>query len=71
MLKFNFLQYILHTGAIYIAEILKKNKKLKHFNIGSNKISDDGVKYVSEGLLQNHTLNELMLHDCKISEKGN
>ena len=65
------LKFILHTGAIYIKEILEKNKKLKHLNIGSNKISDNGVKYVSGGLQQNHTLNELMLHDCKISEEGN
>ena len=48
-----------------------ENKKIQRLNIGSNKIGDDGVRHVTEGLQQNYTLTELMLHDCKISVKGN
>ena len=51
--------------------MLMENKKLQHLCIGSNKIGDDGVIHVTEGLLQNDTLTELMLSDCTISVKGN
>ena len=47
-----------------------ENKKIQRLNIGSNKIGDDGVRHVAEGLQENDTLTELMLHDCKISAKG-
>ena len=48
-----------------------ENKKLQHLDIGRNKIGDDGVSHITEGLRQNYTLTELMLNDCKISAKGN
>ena len=48
-----------------------ENKKLQHLNITRNKIGDDGVSHITEGLRQNFTLTELMLYDCKISAKGN
>ena len=48
-----------------------KNKKLQRLNIGWNKIGDDGVRHVTEGLQQNYTLTELMLYDCGISVNGN
>ena len=51
--------------------MLMKNKKLQHLNIGSNKIGDDGVRYIAEGLQRNYTLTELMLHYCEILAKGN
>ena len=51
--------------------MLMKNKKLQHLNIGSNRIGDDGVRYITEGLQQNYTLTELMLHYCEILAKGN
>ena len=47
-----------------------ENKKLQHLHIGMNKISDDGVRYVTEGLQQNDTLTELLLWYCEISVKG-
>ena len=47
-----------------------ENKKLQHLNIGRNKIGDDGVRHVTEGLQQNDTLTELSLYDCEISVKG-
>ena len=48
-----------------------KNKKLQHLDIGSNRIGDDGVSHITEGLRQNYTLTELMLVNCEISAKGN
>ena len=48
-----------------------KNKKLQHLDIGSNKIGDNGVSHITEGLRQNDTLTELMLCNCEISAKGN
>ena len=48
-----------------------ENKKLQHLNIGMNEIGDDGVSHMTEGLQQNDTLTELMLHDCEISAKVN
>ena len=47
------------------------NRTLKHLDISGNKIQDDGVRDIMEGLQQNDTLTELWLHDCKISVKGN
>ena len=47
-----------------------ENKKLQHLNIGVNKIGDDGVRHVIEGLQQNDTLTKLLLYDCEISVKG-
>ena len=48
-----------------------KNKKLQHLDIGWNRIGDDGVRHVTEGLQQNDTLTELELPNCEISVKGN
>ena len=48
-----------------------ENNKLQHLNIGNNNITDDGVRYVTEGVQHNDTLTELWLWDCKISVKGN
>ena len=48
-----------------------ENKKLQHLNISNNKIGDDGVSHITEGLQQNYTLTNLMISNCKISAKGN
>ena len=50
-----------------------ENKKLQNLNIGgNNKIGDDGVSHITEGLRQNNIiLIELMLHDCGMLAKGN
>ena len=51
--------------------MLMVNRTLKHLNISDNKIQDDGVRDIMEGLQQNDTLTELLLQSCKISLKGN
>ena len=51
--------------------MLMVNRTLKHLDIGYNKIQDDGVRDILEGLQQNDTLTELRLYSCKISVKGN
>ena len=51
--------------------MLMVNRTLKHLNIGGNKIQDDGVRDIMEGLQQNDTLTKLGLQDCEISVKGN
>ena len=48
-----------------------ENKKLQHLDIGRNKIGDDGMSYITEGLQKNYTLTKLMLYNCEISAKGN
>jgi len=50
--------------------MLMENKKLQHLNIGQNKIGDDGVRHVTEGIQRNNTLTELLLWECEISVKG-
>jgi len=47
-----------------------ENKKLQHLSIGWNKIGDDGVRHITEGLQQNATLTEFSLLYCEISVKG-
>ena len=47
------------------------NKKLETLNISSNKLGDDGVRHITEGVHQNDTLTELWLYNCEISVKGN
>ena len=48
-----------------------ENKKLQHLNIDGNKIGDNGMSHITEGLHHNDHLTELVLHDCEISAKGN
>ena len=48
-----------------------ENKKLQCLDISFNKIGDDGVSHITEGLQQNDTLAKLMLYECEISAKGN
>ena len=50
--------------------LLIKNK-LQNLNIGDNKIGDDGVRLITEGLLCNNTLTELYANNCGISVEGN
>ena len=51
--------------------MLMENKTLQHLDINSNKIGDDGVSLITEGLRQNDILTKLVLCDCEISAKGN
>ena len=70
MLRVN-LCFIHYTGATHIKKMLMENKNLTHLYIDNNTIGDDGVRYVTEGLEQNHTLTKLGLGKCEISVKGN
>ena len=51
-------------------EMLMENNTLQHLHIGDN-ITDEGVRYVTEGVQHNDTLTELWLQCCEISVKGN
>ena len=51
--------------------MLMENKKLQNLDISGNKIGDDGVRHVAEGLCQNDILTELVLRYCEITAKGN
>ena len=51
--------------------MLMENKKLQHLNISWNKIGEDGVSHITEGLQQNNALTELLLQSCDLSAKGN
>ena len=51
--------------------MLMEKSKLQHLNIGRNKIGDNGVSHIAEGLRQNDNLTEVVLRDCDISAKGN
>ena len=51
--------------------MLMKNNKLQYLNIGdNNKIGNDGVKLITEGLQYNNTLIELDARYCGISVEG-
>ena len=51
--------------------MLMVNRTLKLLNISSNKIQDDGVRDIMEGIQQNDALTILLLRNCEISVKGN
>ena len=51
--------------------MLMVNRTLKHLIISMNKIQDDGVRNIMEGMQQNDTLTKLRLYHCEISVKGN
>ena len=66
-------QLVIHCNSFFSIVYLSKNyenKKLQHLNIGQNKIGDDGVRHVTEGIQRNNTLTELLLWECEISVKG-
>jgi len=50
--------------------MLMENKKLQQLYIDFNKIGNNGVKHITEGLQQNDILTELSLWGCGISVKG-
>ena len=51
--------------------MLMETKTLQYLNISDNRIDDEGMKNVMEGLQCNDTLTGLRIHDCQISIKGN
>ena len=51
--------------------MLMKNNNLQYLDIGFNeKIGDDGVKLITEGLQYNNTLIKLHVRSCGISVEG-
>ena len=50
--------------------MLMKNNKLQYLNIAYNKIGNDGVKLITEGLQYNNTLIKLDAGHCDISVEG-
>ena len=70
----NFVSYgnqIYHTGTVYICNLLKITNTLKIINMDHNKIGDDGMFLISEGLQCNHTLTDLSVRNCGFSVEGN
>ena len=47
-----------------------ENNKLQCFYISSNKIGDDGVRLITEGLQYNDTLTKLDAYRCGFSIEG-
>ena len=62
--------FITHAGATYIKNMLTENRKLQQLGIGRNKIGNDGMKHVIEGLQYNNTLTRLNAVDCGFSVEG-
>ena len=62
--------YVFLSGAFYIKRMLMKNKSLQFLRIGNNKIGNDGVRQITEGLKDNNTFTKLMLWLCGISVEG-
>ena len=54
------------TGAEYIAESLRVNKKLKKLHLGLNFIGNEGARAIAESLRQNFRLRELDLESNDI-----
>lgn len=49
---------------------LQKKSSLKIVNLGKNIIGDQGAKELAWGLKNNHTIQELHIHDCEIGSDG-
>ena len=58
------------TGAKYIKVMLMENNKLQHLDISWNKIGDDGMRLITEGLQRSNTLTKLNAERCGISVTG-
>ena len=50
--------------------MLMENNKLQYLDISWNKIGDDGLRLITEGLQCNNTLTKLDAWDCGISVTG-
>ena len=58
------------VGAEKLSDALLVNCSLEELNVGNNCLSDTGVIGMAKILVQNHTLKELHLPQCKFTEKG-
>ena len=61
---------IVTTGASCLGELLKVNNSLQELVMGYNKIGDDGMSSVADGLQYNKTLTNLDVERCRLSVKG-
>jgi len=50
--------------------MLMENNKLQNLSVCFNKIDDNGIKEISEGLHHNNTLIKLDAENCAFSVKG-
>ena len=61
---------IVASGASCLSELLKVNNSLQELVMHDNKISDDGMLLVADGLRSNNTLTKLNVERCGLSVKG-
>ena len=61
---------IVTTGASCVGELLKVNNSLQELVMGDNRVYDDGMSSVADGLQCNNTLTKLDVHRCRLSVKG-
>ena len=59
-----------YHGAVSIGKMLRVNETLKHLEISSNSIGDDGISAISDGLHVNTTLIQLAACNCEFHSKG-
>ena len=60
------------TGAICIKKLLMENEKLMVLNVSKNRIGNEGVAAVCEGLCKKNTLTglQLCMNKCGLSVEG-
>ena len=61
---------IVTTGASCLGELLKVNNSLQELVMYGNRIGDDGISSVADGLQHNNTLTKLSVLRCEFSAKG-
>ena len=61
---------IVTTGASCLGKLLKVNNSLQELEMGFNKIDDDEMSSVADGLQHNNTLKKLNVPWCEFSVKG-
>ena len=59
-----------YHGAVSIGKMLRVNETLKHLEISTNSIGDDGISAISGGLHVNTTLIQLVACSCEFHSKG-
>ena len=66
--------YCAHLIALYVfiisTVIITGSNTLRVFNVGGNKIGDDGISLISEELQHNNSLTELSVAQCGLTVKG-
>ena len=62
--------YYHHTGASCLGKLLKVNNSLQWLFMTYNRIGDDGMSSVADGLQHNSTITRLDVSSCGFSKKG-